>query len=361
MTISLSCNSCGRDYNLKDDAAGKKFKCKDCGSAIVVPQAGEADDYGAGDDEFGDSSWQSSMSGSFGSLPPRSSGKAPEPKAPGKPARPRSSSGGSGNGELIGNIVKGLIGLIVAVGVGFGVMKAIQAGGGGGYNWREYNVPGTAFSLQLPGDPKRGSQPAGFTVMTTQTVELRGPERVFGIMYGALPVAPGDFFDINAGLDGAKQGMVSGVPGSSVISDRKLTITDAGGNVHPMIEIVARLPQRGQILRGYYRIAIIGNQMVIIMTGAIDSKADSYEADFRKCLDSFKITQAVPPIAQGNMNEFGAVPHEPAIDYEPIGYQAPPTIPAQNNSANEALQRAQERHEQMRRESEERLRNLRNR
>ncbi len=47
MAISVSCNECGKEYNVKDDAAGKKFKCKDCGAVIQVPEA-----LGSEGDEF---------------------------------------------------------------------------------------------------------------------------------------------------------------------------------------------------------------------------------------------------------------------------------------------------------------------
>ena len=49
MPISLACPSCGRQYSVKDDAAGKRFKCKDCAEVIEVPGDGgdvAEDDYG---------------------------------------------------------------------------------------------------------------------------------------------------------------------------------------------------------------------------------------------------------------------------------------------------------------------------
>lgn len=50
MSINVSCPSCGRPYTVKDDAAGKRFKCKDCESVVEVPVASG----NSGDDEFGD-------------------------------------------------------------------------------------------------------------------------------------------------------------------------------------------------------------------------------------------------------------------------------------------------------------------
>lgn len=59
MSIAVKCGSCGRDYTVKDDAAGKKFKCKDCGDVVEVPAgmaAEEVDEFAGleGDLEAGD-------------------------------------------------------------------------------------------------------------------------------------------------------------------------------------------------------------------------------------------------------------------------------------------------------------------
>jgi DNA-directed RNA polymerase subunit RPC12/RpoP len=35
--IEFSCHSCGKEFSVKDELAGKKGKCAACGEAIVVP------------------------------------------------------------------------------------------------------------------------------------------------------------------------------------------------------------------------------------------------------------------------------------------------------------------------------------
>lgn len=52
MAINVACSSCGRQYTVKDDAAGKRFKCKDCEAVVEVPAAGGGGD--AMDDDYGD-------------------------------------------------------------------------------------------------------------------------------------------------------------------------------------------------------------------------------------------------------------------------------------------------------------------
>lgn len=37
MSIAVVCENCGRDYTVKDEAAGLKFRCQDCGRVIEVP------------------------------------------------------------------------------------------------------------------------------------------------------------------------------------------------------------------------------------------------------------------------------------------------------------------------------------
>lgn len=62
MPISVNCPSCGRAYSVKDDAAGKKFRCKQCEAVVSVPDApseAEGDpwdnlDLSAADDPYAD-------------------------------------------------------------------------------------------------------------------------------------------------------------------------------------------------------------------------------------------------------------------------------------------------------------------
>ncbi len=55
MSITVRC-TCGKKYQLKDDAAGKKFKCKECSEVVKVPeeQLDELDDVDDEEDEWDD-------------------------------------------------------------------------------------------------------------------------------------------------------------------------------------------------------------------------------------------------------------------------------------------------------------------
>lgn len=53
MAISVSCPSCGHHYNVMDEAAGKKFRCKQCEAVVEVPAAGgPVEDPGRPEDVF---------------------------------------------------------------------------------------------------------------------------------------------------------------------------------------------------------------------------------------------------------------------------------------------------------------------
>ena len=50
MSISVSCDSCGKQLKVKDDAAGKRVKCPGCGKAVQIPQSDDVMDAEADDD-----------------------------------------------------------------------------------------------------------------------------------------------------------------------------------------------------------------------------------------------------------------------------------------------------------------------
>ena len=48
MAIRLECGGCGKSYKLRDEVAGKRIKCKECGNPIAVPMNQDVD----ADDDF---------------------------------------------------------------------------------------------------------------------------------------------------------------------------------------------------------------------------------------------------------------------------------------------------------------------
>ena len=54
MAIKATCGSCGKQISVRDDAAGKRAKCPDCGAAIPIPAAAEDDIWDAEEHEDDD-------------------------------------------------------------------------------------------------------------------------------------------------------------------------------------------------------------------------------------------------------------------------------------------------------------------
>ncbi len=54
MVWNVSCSECGKQHRVGEDKAGRKFRCRDCGTAIRVP---ESDDVSGEDDAFADDSY----------------------------------------------------------------------------------------------------------------------------------------------------------------------------------------------------------------------------------------------------------------------------------------------------------------
>jgi len=83
MSLSVECPGCGREYRVKDELAGKKIRCKECNTAMMVPSPEQDDDL-------------AELASKPAALPTPSRKKSGS-KA-GKPAKKRKSSGGMSTG-----------------------------------------------------------------------------------------------------------------------------------------------------------------------------------------------------------------------------------------------------------------------
>lgn len=50
MSIKVSCDSCGKQLKVRDEAAGKRVKCPDCGSVVQIPEPDDVMDAETADD-----------------------------------------------------------------------------------------------------------------------------------------------------------------------------------------------------------------------------------------------------------------------------------------------------------------------
>lgn len=152
MPIKAKCRKCSKSYTVKDELAGKKFRCKQCEAPVTVPQPAvliedepEDDDWGSGD--FGDFSEDD-----YDDIPARPKKRKKKPAAKKKRKKKRSSSG-SGVGAKIGAILGGVFGFLVVVSL---IMKIISGVGGIdiGVSWKSYTTPDGNVTVQMPGDVK---------------------------------------------------------------------------------------------------------------------------------------------------------------------------------------------------------------
>jgi predicted Zn finger-like uncharacterized protein len=126
MSMAVSCPSCQKEYKVKADAAGKKFRCKACQTVVTVPQA-EPDEF----DLLNADPWDAvDENAPPPELPPR----RVKSSSAAKPAKKRSSDGM----PVTVMVSIGICGLLVAFNL-FGIVANLfleggnkgQAGGSG--------------------------------------------------------------------------------------------------------------------------------------------------------------------------------------------------------------------------------------
>lgn len=145
--IQTKCPSCGKQYKMPDETAGKKAKCKACGMVMQIPAKGgrpaptEDDPLGLGGVPEKTSADLSSLYGNTGSEPTAKSAADPVGFSPdfSFTNTPRRSSGPPMKLILIGS--GALVALLVVVFVGATLL------GGGGKKDKNTNDAGTGLSL----------------------------------------------------------------------------------------------------------------------------------------------------------------------------------------------------------------------
>lgn len=152
MSISVKCRQCGQKYALKEELAGKRFRCKKCEAPVRVPVPREAveedpwetDDFADYDDYEDD----------FRKPAPTPRVKKRPKAAPTKKKRSkrRSSSSSSTIGPLLAKIGGGLFGFLAVLGL---ILRIMNAGGVDfGGSWQSYTTPDGNITVQMPGTVK---------------------------------------------------------------------------------------------------------------------------------------------------------------------------------------------------------------
>lgn len=161
MTIQVTCSGCFRTYGVKDEYAGRRIKCPDCGEPVQIPAGGgspAAAGFG-GDDDFGDQDFAAAS-------PPR-------PRTRQTGSAPRSGGGGGSSFAVIAAIVGvvGVVFLAMCGGVIWLGVNAMQNGGGGIAAADQDAEIGQALAGRQVGGTREESGRLGFTDDTLDTGE----------------------------------------------------------------------------------------------------------------------------------------------------------------------------------------------
>ena len=353
MPISVGCPECGRGYNVKDELAGKKFKCKDCGALVAVSVAKKGSSATgtasaktaksspankpvakkpsrpkvAGDDDFldslnskgledGDSFDDDYGEESDESTPPpvRKKKKVAAGK---RPSKGRKSGGVSGG--TIAKFSGGAVGILFLLGVILRVIGAVMGGAGGlgGVTWTEFSPPGGRYSVSLPGAAKLKPQTGvGGEATTTYLAETR--QFACAVNHGKLPPGSGAVLTAMDPKMMIDTFLKEGWPGAQRVSDRPASLSGLPCQELSFNHVGMRFTER---------FVIVGDEL---FNAEFVSRGEPPQAEMAKFFDSFRIigTAANPlTAATPNMPPIAGMPGSPA------GTPAPPANPASGTAA----------------------------
>lgn len=93
MPQSVQCTSCKQSYQVRDELAGKRFKCKKCGAAVLIPEIElhAEPEFGMADliDEIGPATSPAKPAQAKAAAPPRTENPYASPRAPALADRPK--------------------------------------------------------------------------------------------------------------------------------------------------------------------------------------------------------------------------------------------------------------------------------
>lgn len=295
MSIATACEECGRDYSVKDEMAGKKFKCKECGAIVVVPSSRKSGGTSSvakkrppkksdPDDEYGDT--LDADDDNQDELRPPVSKRKPVTK---KKKSARSSSGGTGLWAKIGG---GIFTGLVVLGFIARLFKAAGGIGGDGVNWQEFRAPNGRYTVLFPAASKQKPQP------DPGVSTFLGESRNFAcaVTHAKLPPGTGALLGQLSPQMLSDQLIKEGYPGVQLITNRPATLGGLPSHETSFNKDGMRLTERS---------IIVGDEL---FNCEFISKSDPPAAEFQKFYESFRIVGAGAPAAAGAAMPGGAMP-----------------------------------------------------
>jgi WD40 repeat protein len=203
-----------------------------------------------------------------------------------------------------------VVGLLVTIGAGLGgyflvrhlmIPARVDAGA-----WRQFEVPGAGCSVQMPGTPTSRQQalPGAEGPLLMYLVELKRPDAAFMVGHARISAWQLRQIPLNQRFDRACQGMLANTPGSTLASQRDITLEG-----HPGRECVLAVKKQGKLV---VRLYLVERDFLMLLAGGTGFDRD--HPDVIIFFDSFRLTPA-RPIRQ---------PQPPAREQPPV---RPPVVP----------------------------------
>lgn len=300
MAISVSCDACGKSYRVKEAVAGKRIKCKECGSAFLVP------DSSGDEDIFSDLAREESRAAA-------AELDEEEPLHPVIQKRPtvKSKKKPAGVG-LAGKLLVGVVAAVSAV-AGYAASTKFfeMIRSSAALAWQDFSPPDGRFHVDLPGTPKHEAQPApglpAEFVVQQFKVELNRGRLMYAVAYLDMSTIPVAFFDTEASLNGSRQGAVNAVQGT-LLKESRITLDG-----HPGLEMEIDVPAgidpatRKNRMKGknVSRVYIVNRCLYVLEASGADLTLTS--PDVQRYFSSFKLAPGTAP----------PQPAVPASDAEP--------------------------------------------
>jgi acetyl esterase/lipase len=225
MLINLRCRKCGKRYQLKNSAAGRKFRCKECEAPIKVPQPEpeevediwEADSFEDEEDDWDDP------------VP------APSRRSPSRKKKKKKSFKFPIGKVAIG--VGAVFGLLLIFTMGTVFVRMVRERG----EWQEFRPPGGGFRISMPGKPKPMPKQAQLPQMQGRIYETK--RNAYAILWSPIPSPVG--VTITQQLDAFRDGALANTPGSRLITESPVQMGQHQGREIKMeasgLEIVTRI------------------------------------------------------------------------------------------------------------------------
>lgn len=256
MTIETDCPKCGKEYRLKDEMAGRRFRCKACQSPVTIPDLDASGDDWEADFLGGLDTAVKSERRSHAAEPlPVSGRKQP---ASGKKSGRKKTGGATAGLMPVLKMVGGVLGAGVGFAIGFIVVRSLVSGslGGSAPDWQTFTAPAGTYTAEFPSPPK----PKFVAGATPGSKTYFGETGRFGCAVTEEPFPPNVAeIDHKQLLQLVADNLSLFRPGSTVTGQQEMTFGE-----HAAMEIQISVESKGRTLLNTSRIVVTPDRVFTI-------------------------------------------------------------------------------------------------